>query len=303
VQYCFANSLAESLSEGVALDYVWFHTRNLTARLAIHPLARLSFSRSAQRNHMDNPLRSSVFYLPSKQAMLVKVDLSDYLIDYYLHLKEHVGSLRPSHDSRLKQLISCFAVHLSVRPPEETVAWTLHLHAEEPFSLFVTGCVAEHFVIGYALAENIRHTDINGFHSQVVTAGGELSKSFVRCQSSKIKEMVEQFYNKSEQLPLRIYLPDDSDTALGLVAMPDYNENWFESVSLPSLPGNNTLTIKELKTCELFFSCGCSKDKLLPYFRSIDADTLDELYGSDREIILCCPRCGKKFGLERSEIS
>ncbi len=259
---------------------------------------------------MENPLISISEYLLEKEALLLKIDLSAYLIDYYIHRKDFSGKVSADHDEKLKELLTCLAIHLSIHRSTEFHAWTVHLVAEEPYSLFATGTagvlddagVSHGTMVGHVLTDHIRHTDVNSFHAQFTNTKGKSFKSYVKCESSDIATMVEFFYRQSEQAPLRILLSKTSDTAIALAALPGFDRNWFESVSLEELAQNPPEERKQMRVCNFIFSCECSPEKLLPFFRSLPIDELNDLYGSDPEVTITCPRCGKNFQLSRSEI-
>lgn len=259
---------------------------------------------------MSSGLVAASEYIPKREALVVKVDASDYLIDYYLHRRTYAPDTNPVHDEKLKELITCFAIHLSARTGQETHAWTVHLVGDSPYSLFVTGNtgliddtgVAQGFIVGHILTENIRHTDVNSIHAQF-TSRGNTFKSMVRCDSDNIPQMVEQFYSQSEQYPLRIKLSDNSDTAIGLVALPECDEEWIRSVPIEEAADSPDIERSPMRTVHFKFACDCSPDKLLPFFRSMTSEALEELYGNDSELQISCPRCGKQFAIKRSMVA
>lgn len=252
---------------------------------------------------MLQALISKSEYLPQKKVLLVECDLSAYLVDYFLHLKNNIESPDPIKNEKLRDLIACLALHLSIRPPEETVAFTLHMHSAEPYSLFATGNVNSKFIVGHVLHENIRHTDINMFHAQTLKNKVQSTTSAVRCETDNIKEMFETYYEKSEQLPARAFFIENSDKAIAIAAMPDYDQAWFEAIP-KEFPEEEIAKLEKklMRNYEFFFQCDCSPDKLLPYFKSLDKKSLDELYGKDTALIIGCPRCGRKFDIERTSI-
>ena len=247
-------------------------------------------------------------YIPKKEGLLVRVDMSSYLIDYYLHRKDHAPQTLPEHDEKLKELIACFAIHLSARTGRETHAWTVHIVSDHPYSLFVTGNtgeidetgVAKGYIVGHILTDHIRHTDVNSIHAQC-TNRGKTFTSMVRCDTSDIVGIVGQFYAQSEQHPLKIKLSDNSDTALGLVGLPEYDEEWMAAVDVEYAATSSEVPRHPMRTCEFQFFCDCSPEKLMPFLSSLSPDALQELYGSDQELQISCPRCGKKFEIKRSE--
>ena len=257
-------------------------------------------------------------YIPKKEALLVRVDLSDYLIDYYLHRKDHAPNTDPTHDQKLKDLITCFAVHLSARTAQETHAWTAHIAAPSPYSLFVTGNtgimddtgIARGFLVGHVLTDNIRDATVNSIHAQT-SHRGKTFNSMVECipselskvETNTICQMVTQFYDQSEGYPIRLRISPDSDTALGLVALPEFDSDWVANVDLEELAASKVIEKSLMRTCHFAFSCDCSPEKLLPFFRSMSVDALEELYGNDLVLYISCPRCGKQFTIARDEVT
>ena len=112
--------------------------------------------------------------------------------------------------------------------------------------------------------------------------------------------MVEQFYTQSEQHPLKIVMSDTSDTALGLVALPEYDEEWMAAANVEAIAAGEDVQLTPMRTVSFAFACECSSEKLIPFFRTLTQDALSDLYGADSELLITCPRCGKKFEIERS---
>jgi molecular chaperone Hsp33 len=186
----------------------------------------------------------------------------------------------------------------------------VHIAAAEPYSLFVTGNtgeiddagVAKGYIVGHILTDHIRRTEVHSIHAQF-TNRGQTFRSMVPCDSDDIRKMVEQFYAQSEQHPFRIELSSTSDTAIGLVALPEYDEEWIQSVELNYAAESPEVTRNPMRTCEFAFVCDCSPEKLMPFFRSLSQASLDDLYGEDQELQISCPRCGKQFEIKRSEFA
>ena len=57
-----------------------------------------------------------------------------------------------------------------------------------------------------------------------------------------------------------------------------------------------------MRNVEFDFRCDCSPDKLLPFFRSLSDDSINDLYGTDKELVISCPRCGKQFIIDRLQV-
>ncbi len=247
-------------------------------------------------------LKVGKYYLPDQKSLFLKVEYSDFLIDYYIHLKENGLSPSPEQDEQLKRLLACLAIHLCLRSPKETVAWTLHMQSEQPYSLFATGNAEQQYLVGHVIMEHIRRTEVNAIHSQVMTESGDSRKSVVQCLSPRVLEMVETYYSQSEQLPIRLKLSETSDTAYGLAAMPDYDEAWFKTVSFENIESLEPPQMKKMLDYEYTFRCDCSAEKLIPYFTTLPDEQLSELYGNDEHLVILCPRCGRSFKLRQDEV-
>ena len=87
------------------------------------------------------------------------------------------------------------------------------------------------------------------------------------------------------------------------MALPEFDEEWIRSVDISSVATATDITRSPMRTVHFAFSCDCSADKLLPFFRSMSPDAVKELYGDDQELQITCPRCGKQFGIHRSEVA
>lgn len=249
---------------------------------------------------MQNLLKTTSIYVPGREVLCISVDLSDYLIDYYIHAGKLNESVDPEHDQKLKELIACFAAHLTLQPASTSHAWTLHLHAEKPFSLFVTGSVDTQYIVGHVLARDIRHTDVNTLHAQVIR-NGESGVSAIQSESSEISQIVEHFYQMSEQLPVRIRIAPDSDTTQMLAAMPGHDRQWSEEVSFEEAFAEAE-SGKLMRRCGFEFNCDCSPEKLVPFFRTIEASEIEALFGDDDSLIVTCPRCGRHFPITRDDL-
>jgi len=258
---------------------------------------------------MPQPLIVRSKYLPGREALIVQADMSGYLIDYYLHRKKVDPQTSAEQDEKLKDLLACLAVHLTTRSAAQSHAWTIHMMAEPPYSLFGTGAVtemhdreAEGYLVGNILRDYISHTDVNSLHTQFTDKDGNSFRSYVQTEQSDIAAVVEYFYSQSEQKPLRVHLSRTSDRAIGMAALPGFDSAWFRSVDLETFLVDDTISKDPMFVWRLFFRCDCSPEKLIPFFRSIPKESVQDLYGSDDSIMISCPRCGEQFPILRSEL-
>ena len=259
---------------------------------------------------MAYELKTTSDYLREQEVFLIRIEMSDYLLDYYHQRRELAATTSREHDEKLKDLIASFAVHLTARTALETHAWTLHIVDENPYSLFVTGStgelgedgVAKGFLVGHILTDHIRHSDTNAIHAQCINRG-KTFRSYVPCESSNIVSMVESFYNQSEQRPIRIKISETSDTAIAIAALPGFESEWFYSVDIDELAASaESLDKTRMRTCHFTFTCDCSPEKLTPFFRMLGEKGLADLYGEDDVLAISCPRCGRRFTVSRESL-
>ena len=84
--------------------------------------------------------------------------------------------------------------------------------------------------------------------------------------------------------------------------MPDHDPEWFAGADLIQLKSNPESAWKLMRKCEFVFSCDCSPEKLVPYFRTIHPAEIEELFGEDDSLTITCPRCGRDFELNRGHL-
>ena len=255
-------------------------------------------------------LVTAVEFLRPHNVFLINLDMSSYLLEYYTYRRDYAEVVTREQDEKLKDLIAAFALHLSAIPSSDTHAWTVSLVQDPPYALFVTGTVGKldqngithGSIVGNILTDYIRHSDSNAIHAQV-SAKGLVSNSYVNCESQTISGMVETFCKQSEQREMRIHISEDSDTAIGIVALPDYDPEWFSQVDIKSL-AKESINIDKVKMreCRFEFVCNCSAEKLLPFFNTLSEQELTDLYEDDQYLLITCPKCGKKFAIEREDI-
>lgn len=252
---------------------------------------------------MSQFLLTQSFYLPQQQCLLLHANLSDFLIDFYLNLQEKGLAPSAKQVEQLKDLFAYLSLHLASRAPDETVAWTVHMQGDPPYSLFATGCSADGYLIGQIITDDIRETDTTLFHSQVSRPQGESRRSVVMHDGTELADAVAAFYRESEQTQMTFHISADSDEAFALAAMPDYDTQWFsEAEPRKVFEQRDQLQAKLLKENRFEFRCDCSVEKLLPFFETIDDATLEDIYGDSPSVTVQCPRCAKTFDILRSTL-
>ena len=237
-------------------------------------------------------------FVSGRNALLVCGDFGSVFTDCYLHLARTGLVLRDGADEMLKRSLAALALYGATRPRNETTAWTLHFEAEE-LNIFVAAEVASGRLIGRVFSANVRDVGGNVLHAEIAGPGDARRRSSVDFSGNDALRAAESFYAQSEQRPGRfLYLGGDAFAAL--VAQPDCDIDWLESVSLDeisALMADETKRPMELR--HYVFCCGCTPEKIAAAIGGAVCGRLEEIYGQDAHINVDCPRCGLRHELPR----
>lgn len=234
-----------------------------------------------------------------RDALVVYGDFRFLLQDLDLHLL----SQGVQHDAFTRHVLAdgltALGLHLSSRPPDEYVGWTVSI--QKPLmNLFFTGSLDSGCIVGRAFLEGVEPRQDNTFISQTNRGFGDAQLSSVSVQSVDLFEMVEEFYRQSEQKEAR-YFHEEPAVAL-LVALPGADLEWIGSVGTRevfSLPGS--AQVEHLATRHLSFRCGCDRNKIAGILVGAYGASPETLFSQDAEIEVECPRCAGKITVTREE--
>ena len=239
------------------------------------------------------------YYVRERHAMAVYGDFGPIFEDHYLHLMQIGVRLEPAQDEMLKDALAVLSLHLTSRPRDETIAWTLNFR-EPPLNLFVTGDSLHGNVVGRVFTEDVKVFDTNLFFSQVTRPRSPVRKSTVDVQGRDIPSIVEQYYDQSEQLPAKLFRMDGDAYAM-MVAQPDIDMEWFSGLTAESMKTlEEDEEIRLLERRRYRFACGCNLATILNVLvNALGRDTKEILAGQEFMEVRC-PRCGGTFRVDES---
>jgi molecular chaperone Hsp33 len=241
------------------------------------------------------------FFVRQRNALLVRGQFAPLYMDYYLHLMQHSIQQRPALDPMLKDLLAAVALYSSSRPQDETVAWTLNLHAPLA-NFFVTATNRPGRVTGRLFTEDVRDNGQNMFIAQLSRPHHQPRQSMIEFTGSDMLGAVEQFYTQSEQRLTRLFRADDEEFIM-VCAEPDCDEAWLSALTFDDIAVIDTTEhLTPLETRGFVFDCGCSIDRLYPLISRLTADDLDHIF-SDGLAVVTCPRCGAVFHAARDHFN
>ena len=233
------------------------------------------------------------YFVRERNALLVRGDFAPLYTDFYLHLMQHSIKHERPFDDRLKMALSALALYLGSRPQDETTAWTIHI-SRPLMNVFVTGGSRPGRVTGRVFTEEVKDSGKGLFISQVTRPNHQSRQSMVETQGSDVLEMVEHFYEQSEQRMTRFFPGPDEELTM-LTAEPDCDEEWLMSLSpdeVPSIGEREHLTLLETRGYQ--FECGCSVDRLYPLLGRLSDEDLMHIF-ADGVATITCPRCAAVY--------
>ena len=229
---------------------------------------------------------------------MVRADFAPLYVDYYLHLMQHGIKHRVDHDDYLKDALAAFALHMVSRPWKERTAWTVHF--QEPFlNVFVTGSCLNESVIGRVFTRDIKDMATSLFYSQAHEAPKPPRQSVVEFEGGTFFEIVERYYQESEQRPARYFRFGEEDMVM-VTAQPDCDEEWFDSLddeAIRELDQVEELSLLEKR--KFRFACGCDAERIVNILASMEGE---DLFSDEDAITADCPRCAAQFTVTKEAV-
>jgi molecular chaperone Hsp33 len=247
------------------------------------------------------PVAVTSRYVRGRDALLLTANFSEFYVDYYLHWMDLGWKLNPTLDEFLKDALAALTLHLTARPQQESIAWTVNF--QQPLAnLFVTGDTMSETIIGRVFTEDVREGNDNLFYSTVSRPNQPQRRSIVEIGTGDFLTIAEQYYLQSEQNAARYFrLPDDAFALL--VATPGCDVPWLEALSVEAvLELEKTETLSLMETRHYRFQCGCSVQRILPAIESVAREDLDGLFNGEETLRITCPRCARRYFVSREQV-
>jgi molecular chaperone Hsp33 len=213
---------------------------------------------------------------------------------------------------------------------------TLQLQGDGPVSLAVINGNNNQQVRGVArwegeLAEDASLHDMMGKGQLIITiqpTQGERYQGIVGLEGDNLAEVLESYFERSEQLKTRLWIRTDADgydtpKAAGMLlqVVPDGkgSENDFEHLEQLTATVKNeelfTLEAQELlyrlynqETVNLFdphsveFLCGCSRERSESAILTLDKNEVFDIVKEQGKLSLHCDYCGTTYHFEKGEV-
>lgn len=239
-------------------------------------------------------------YIDHENDLLITRGEFGPLFEAYL---DHVRrwESEPDHLSQtmMRQGLGAAALHLSARPFGETAGFTINVH-RPPTNLFLTGDNTEGHLVGRVFTENVKPAESSRLFAQSQRNGSPSQQSTVEVEGLDVLLFFEQYYDRSEQTVARFFEESDSAYVM-LLALPEADGSWLRELTRDRALGIASDAPKPLGTARFRFQCGCDSSRMMETILGLFADQPEELFRGEAGIEILCPRCGRRWWIDRSE--
>ncbi len=213
---------------------------------------------------------------------------------------------------------------------------TIQLQGDGPVSLAVINGDNEQKIRGVArweghIADDATLHDMMGKGYMVITIEpkkGERYQGIVGLEGDKLEQVLEGYFERSEQLKTRIWIRtgehEGKAHAAGMLiqVMPDGtgSENDFEHLEqltntvkneeLFTLPANELLyrlynqeQVRLFEPQNVEFRCGCSRERSGAAIVTVDKNEIYDILASDGSVSLHCDYCGTTYSFDESDVN
>ncbi|NNE44318.1 MAG: hypothetical protein HKN12_08905 [Gemmatimonadetes bacterium] len=231
--------------------------------------------------------------------LVIRADFQHLYAAYLDHVRRWESDPDGLSQILMRQGLGAATLHLSCRPLGEMVGWTINIH-QPPTNVFLTGDSSERTVTGRIYTENVKPSEQSRMFVQTTRNAGTPRQSVVEVDSHDVLQIFEDYYGRSEQRPARFFEVGDTDFLM-LLGMPRVDVNWLKNLTRDEAIGlsEEDLTLLDEKTYR--FQCGCSAEKMIAAVRGMFAGKSDDLFQGESGVEVFCPRCGRRWWLEREE--
>ena len=232
--------------------------------------------------------------------LVVRADFEPLFAGYLDHVRRWEREPDGFGQVLMRQGLGAAVLHLSGRPPGENLGWTIHLH-QPPTNIFLTGDSADNIVTGRLYTEHVK-TDEPGSRMIVQSsrAGRTPTQSTIAVEGIDVLKIFEQYYRQSEQTPARLFEISDTEFVM-LQALPEADHEWLLGLGRDEALGIAEDDLRPLDTPIFRYRCGCSARRMVGVMRELFRRDPDELFHGDGGVEISCPRCGRRWWVDREE--
>lgn len=231
--------------------------------------------------------------------LITRGDFGPLFEAYLDHVRRWESEPDNLSQTMMRQGLGAAALHLSARPFGEAVGFTINVH-RPPTNLFLTGDNTEGHIVGRVFTENVKPSETSRLFAQSTRNGNPPQQSTVEVEGLDVLQFFDQYYDRSEQTVARFFEETDT-TYVMLLALPEADGSWLRELSQDQALGIASDAPKPLGTSHFRFQCGCDSSKMMETILGMFRDKAEELFLGEEGIEILCPRCGRRWWIDRSE--
>jgi molecular chaperone Hsp33 len=240
------------------------------------------------------------YLIRDRDAVVTYVDFRPVIQDLECHLVTNGLEYEPFVRQLLSDGLTALALHISSRPLDEHVSWTLNIQQPWRMNLFFTGSSRSENVVGRAFFSDVLERPRNLLVVWSVREFGRRQQSAIEFDGVDLFAMCETYYAQSEQKFVR-FLHREHETAM-LQPLPGGDSDWASRVdpeecfSLEHSPNVVRMAERYFR-----FHCGCEIGQVTERLVAAFQGKTDDLFGEEPRIDVSCERCGAGFVIARDE--
>jgi len=165
------------------------------------------------------------------------------------------------------QGLAATTLHLSCRPEDESVAWTLNIK-KPPLNIFLVGDNLEFITTGRIYTQGVKTTESSRLFVEAQRPRQKPYQSMVEVTGLDVLDIFEQYYAKSEQNQAR-FMKLDREDFLMIQGLPQANWKWIRSLSIENAKIWLEEGLRDIGARLYRFQCGCNPQKILEVVRRI----------------------------------
>lgn len=167
--------------------------------------------------------------------------------------------------------------------------------------------------------------DANGGRMVITVeqAAGERYQGIVELEGASLAQALEGYFERSEQLPTRLWLAADGARAAGFMLQvipasePDPDSWQHATVLADTLTADELLTLEPrqllqrlyheddlrlLETSPVAFRCSCSRDRIVEMLRALGADEVRSILAEHAKVEVSCEFCGRDYRFDAVDV-
>ncbi len=234
-----------------------------------------------------------------REVVIARGEFSPLFAAYRSHARKWNSMPDDQALGMMNHMLAAAALYLAIHPPDEFAAWTLNI-VQPPINFFVCGDNQQFAITGRAYTQNVKNANSNRLFMESQRPRREPSRSVLDVAGGDVLDIFEQFFNKSDQIPSRLFARAANEIVL-IQGMPGVDLAWLQSLDSDSVRGYLKKDFENIEQRNYRFQCGCDPGKILTVVSGMFKDNPEDLFRGDSEVETHCPRCSRSFWITRED--